>query len=32
VHAQSDRWALPRSVCRWHWKTPDELEALLEAE
>ena len=31
VHPDSDRWALPRSVCRWHWKSPDELAALLTA-
>jgi hypothetical protein len=32
VRPDSDRWALPRSVCRWHWKSPAELEALLTAD
>lgn len=31
VQPNSHRWALPRSVCRWHWKSPDELESLLMA-
>jgi peptidoglycan/xylan/chitin deacetylase (PgdA/CDA1 family) len=25
----SDRWRLPRYVCRWHWRSPEELAALL---
>lgn len=25
----SDRWNLPRYICGWHWKSPDELHALL---
>lgn len=27
----SDRWNLPRYVCGWHWKSPGELGALLDA-
>lgn len=27
--AESDRWNLPRHVCGWHWKSPDELAAIL---
>ena len=26
-----DPWRLPRFVCGWHWKTNDELRALLAA-
>ena len=29
VTAQSDRWNLPRYMCNHHWKSPEELEALL---
>lgn len=29
VTRDSDRWNLPRYICGWHWKTPDELEAIL---
>ncbi len=29
IYQHSDRWCLPRYVCRWHWKTPGELERLL---
>ncbi len=29
VTAASDVWNLPRYICGWHWKSPDELEALL---
>lgn len=29
VDAQSDRWNLPRYICGWHWKSPDELERIL---
>lgn len=29
VHAHSDPWELPRFVCGWHWKSPDELAAIL---
>jgi hypothetical protein len=25
----SDRWNLPRYICGWHWKTPEELRAIL---
>ena len=32
VRPDSDRWALPRSVCRWHWTSADALEALLSAD
>jgi len=31
VTAQGNRWNLPRYICGWHWKTPDELRAILEA-
>jgi peptidoglycan/xylan/chitin deacetylase (PgdA/CDA1 family) len=31
ITAESDRWNLPRYICGWHWKTPDELRAILEA-
>lgn len=27
----SDRWNLPRFVCGWHWKSPAELGAILDA-
>jgi len=26
---QSDRWNMPRYICGWHWKSPDELTAIL---
>ena len=29
VTADSELWNLPRYVCGWHWKSPEELEALL---
>lgn len=29
ITPHSDRWNLPRYICGWHWKTPDELLALL---
>jgi Polysaccharide deacetylase len=29
VTEASDRWNLPRFICGWHWKTPDELRAIL---
>ena len=29
VQEKSDRWNLPRYICGWHWKTPDELRALI---
>lgn len=29
VHAHSDPWELPRYVCGWHWKSPDDLRSLL---
>jgi len=25
----SDRWNLPRYICGWHWKSPQELQAIL---
>jgi hypothetical protein len=25
----SDRWNLPRYICGWHWKSPDELRKIL---
>src|SRR5262249_25324690 len=31
VTMHSDRWNLPRYICGWHWKTPDELRAILTA-
>jgi len=31
VTMHSDRWNLPRYICGWHWKTPEELRAILEA-
>jgi len=31
VTVDSDRWNLPRYICGWHWKTPEELRAILEA-
>jgi len=29
VTATSDVWNLPRYICGWHWKSPEELERLL---
>ena len=29
VTQASDRWNLPRYICGWHWKTPDQLHAIL---
>jgi len=29
VTPSSDPWNLPRYVCGWHWKSPDDLERLL---
>ena len=29
VHAGSNRWRLPRFVCRQHWRTPEDLAAIL---
>ena len=26
---RSDRWAVPRYICGWHWKSPQELRAIL---
>ncbi len=31
ITMDSDRWNLPRYICGWHWKTPEELRAILEA-
>ncbi|MBS0557380.1 MAG: polysaccharide deacetylase family protein [Proteobacteria bacterium] len=31
VAPTDDRWKLPRHVCGWHWKSPDELRAILES-
>lgn len=28
---ESDRWNVPRYICGWHWKSPQELAALLDA-
>lgn len=30
VDAGSNRWALPRYVCRWHWRSPEALLRLLD--
>ena len=30
VTRESNRWAIPRYVCGSHWRSPDELEALLQ--
>ncbi len=27
----SDRWKVPRFVCNWHWKNPDDLRYILES-
>jgi hypothetical protein len=29
VTPASDRWNLPRYICGWHWKTPDQLRVIL---
>ncbi|MGA9334467.1 MAG: polysaccharide deacetylase family protein [Rudaea sp.] len=29
IEKQSNRWNLPRYVCGWHWKSPDELRTIL---
>lgn len=29
VTLSSDRWNLPRYICGWHWKSPEELHAIL---
>ena len=29
VEARSDRWNLPRYICGWHWKSREELRAIL---
>jgi hypothetical protein len=29
IHAQSDRWNLPRYICGHHWKSQDELRVIL---
>jgi len=26
----SDRWNLPRYICGWHWKSPEQLRAILD--
>ncbi len=31
VTPQSNIWALPRFVCGWHWRSPQEFEDLLDA-
>ena len=31
VSESSDRWNLPRYICGHHWKSPDELRAILQA-
>jgi len=31
LHEASDRWNLPRYICGWHWKTPEELRSILNA-
>lgn len=31
VYPGSPVWDIPRFVCGWHWRTPDEFEALLDA-
>jgi len=29
IHSGSDRWCLPRFVCGYHWRSPEDLAALL---
>ncbi len=29
VSAESNRWNVPRYICGWHWKTPEELSEIL---
>lgn len=31
VDENSDRWNLPRYICGWHWKSPNELRSILAA-
>mgnify|MGYP001764771735 FL=1 len=31
VRADSPVWDIPRFVCGWHWKSPDEFSALIDA-
>ena len=31
IHDKSDRWNLPRYICGHHWKSQDELRAILSA-
>lgn len=28
---ESDRWNVPRYICGWHWRAPEELAGILEA-
>ncbi len=30
AHEASDIWNLPRYICGWHWKSPQELQAILQ--
>lgn len=30
VTIASDRWNLPRYICGWHWKSPEQLRAILQ--
>ena len=29
VTADSERWNLPRYICGWHWKSPEQLQKIL---
>lgn len=29
VNADSDRWNLPRYICGWHWRSPEQLRGIL---
>jgi polysaccharide deacetylase len=29
VDMESDRWNVPRYICGWHWKSPEQLRAIL---
>lgn len=31
IHGESNRWSLPRYVCGYHWKNPEDLSALLRS-
>ena len=31
VTRDSDKWNVPRYICGWHWKSSDELRAILTA-